>query len=240
MQTDPRDGRASLLNSAELEAFFSTPEGADSNEGAGAFEAAKHQANKGYLTAEVRARIDALRTRATGGGAAAHCEQRGHHPGGPGPPISRGSRRLREHRTLTVVVDPSLVLKWVLLEDHTEDALELWDRWQSASEHLIFPPVFRSEITKALHQRVHRQEISPIAAADMLDTLLNLVDTDEPSVLYDRALALASSLGQDTVHTSLYLALAELWDCELWTADRPFTKTSRQRSTSVRWVRDDA
>lgn len=132
------------------------------------------------------------------------------------------------------------MLKWVLLEDHTEDALELWDRWQSASEHLIFPPVFRSEITKALHQRVHRQEISPIAAADMLDTLLNLVDTDEPSVLYDRALALASSLGQDTVHTSLYLALAELWDCELWTADRPFTKTSRQRSTSVRWVRDDA
>jgi len=111
---------------------------------------------------------------------------------------------------LTVVVDPSLVLKWVLSEDHTEDALELWDRWQSASEHLIFPPVFRSEITKALHQRVHRQEISPIAAADMLDTLLNLVDTDEPSVLYDRALALASSLGQDTVHTSLYLALAEL------------------------------
>ena len=68
MQTDPRNGRASLLNSAELEAFFSTPEGADSNEGAGAFEAAKHQANKGYLTAEVRARIDALRTRATGGG----------------------------------------------------------------------------------------------------------------------------------------------------------------------------
>ena len=67
VQTDPRDGRASLLNSAELEAFFSTPEGADSNEGAGAFEAAKHQANKGYLTAEVRARIDALRTRATGG-----------------------------------------------------------------------------------------------------------------------------------------------------------------------------
>jgi hypothetical protein len=62
VQTDPRDGRASLLNSAELEAFFSTSEGADSNESAGTF-----QANNGYLTAEARARIDALRIRATGG-----------------------------------------------------------------------------------------------------------------------------------------------------------------------------
>jgi predicted nucleic acid-binding protein len=141
---------------------------------------------------------------------------------------------------LTVVVDPSLVLKWVLLEDHTEEALELWDRWQSESEHLISPPIFRSEITNALHQRVHRREISPVDAAEMLDTMLSLVDTDEPSVLYDRALALAGSLGQYTVHGSLYLALAELWDCELWTADRRFAKTSRQRSTSVRWVGDDA
>jgi|GEM_PF-1441729 hypothetical protein len=67
VQTDPRDGRASLLNSDELEAFFTTPEGADLNEGIGAIEAARNQANKGYLTAEARARIDTLRSRATGG-----------------------------------------------------------------------------------------------------------------------------------------------------------------------------
>ena len=67
VQTDPRDGRASLLNSAELEAFFSTSEGADSNQRADALEATKHQTNNGYLTAEARSRIDALRIRATGG-----------------------------------------------------------------------------------------------------------------------------------------------------------------------------
>lgn len=86
---------------------------------------------------------------------------------------------------MTVVVDASLALKWVLLKTHTEEALELWDRWQSASEHLISPPVFRSEITNALHHRVNRQKISPVDAAEMLDTLLNLIDIDEPSVLYD-------------------------------------------------------
>ena len=74
----------------------------------------------------------------------------------------------------------------------------------------------------------------------MLDTLISLVAIDEPSVLYDRALALAGSLAQDTVHGLLYPALAKLWDCTLWTANRSFIRTSRQHSTSVRWVGGDA
>ena len=141
---------------------------------------------------------------------------------------------------MIVVVDASLALKWALLEDYTEAALKLWDRWQSASEHTISHLAFRYEITNKLHQRVHRLEISPVDASEMLDTLINLVAIDEPSVLYDRTLALAGSLAQDTVHGSLYLALAKLWDCKLWTADRSFARTSRQRSTSVRWVGVDA
>jgi predicted nucleic acid-binding protein len=141
---------------------------------------------------------------------------------------------------LTVVVDASLALKWALQEDYTAEALVLWDRWQSASEHLISPPIFRSEVTNALHQRVRRQEISPADAAEMLDTLISLVATDEPSVLYDRALALAGGLGQDAIHDSLYLALAELWGCDMWTADRRFAKSARKRSANVRCVGDDA
>ncbi len=141
---------------------------------------------------------------------------------------------------MTVVIDASLALKWALLEDHTEEALALWDRWQTTSEHLISPPVFRSEVANALHQRVRRREISPADAAEMLDTLLSLVDTDEPSVLYDRALALAGALGQGAVYDSLYLALAEMWDCEMWTADRRFARASRKRSASVRCVGDDS
>ena len=74
----------------------------------------------------------------------------------------------------------------------------------------------------------------------MLDTLISLVHIDEPSVLYDRALALAGGLAQNTIHDSLYLALAELWGCEMWTADRRFARASRKRSAKVRCVGDDA
>ena len=67
VQTDPHDGRASLLNTAELETFFSPPEGAVSHKGDGSLESVTHQANIGYLSAEARARIDALRVRANEG-----------------------------------------------------------------------------------------------------------------------------------------------------------------------------
>jgi hypothetical protein len=67
VQTDPRDGRATLLSSAELEALFSIPGETDVNTDSDTFAAAKSQAQKGYLTTEARARIDALRFRATGG-----------------------------------------------------------------------------------------------------------------------------------------------------------------------------
>lgn len=63
VQTDPRDGRASLLSSAELEALFSIPRETSVNTDT----TVKDKAGKGYLTAEARARIDALRFRATGG-----------------------------------------------------------------------------------------------------------------------------------------------------------------------------
>ena len=40
---------------------------------------------------------------------------------------------------MTVVVDASVALKWVLEEDGTDEALALWDRWQTAGERLIAP-----------------------------------------------------------------------------------------------------
>ena len=66
-QADPRDGRATLLSSAELEALFSVPRETDVSAEADTPAAAKSATGSGYLTPEARARIDTLRLRATGG-----------------------------------------------------------------------------------------------------------------------------------------------------------------------------
>lgn len=137
---------------------------------------------------------------------------------------------------MTVVVDASVALKWALEEVHTEDALALWDRWQAAGERVIAPPLFRSEVTNALHQRVRRGQLQVFDAANILGTLVAIVATDEPEGLYDRALSLASALDLSSTYDATYLALAEFEACEMWTADLRFVHSVQDRFRQVRAI----
>ena len=137
---------------------------------------------------------------------------------------------------MTVVVDASLALKWVLQEEHTEEALVLRDHWQEAAEFVIAPPIFRSEATNALHQRVRRRQLSRSDAADILDSLMPAVATAEPVGLYSRALTLAGELGLGSTYDALYLALAESEGCEMWTADQRLVRSAQPRFPQVRGV----
>ena len=137
---------------------------------------------------------------------------------------------------MTVVVDASLALKWFLSEEHTPLALALWDHWQQTSDPLMAPPIFRSKVTNVLHRSVRRQLLSPPDAADVLDTLMSLVPIHEPPGLYTRAMTIAVSLGLGSTYDSIYLALAEAENCEMWTADRKFVRAAQQRFSQVRWI----
>lgn len=140
---------------------------------------------------------------------------------------------------MTVVADASLALKWVLPEEeHTEDALALWDAWQDAGELIIAPPIFRPEVTNALHQLVRHGHIARADAAEMLDPLISLVALREPLELYSRALTLAGELGLSATYDALYLALAESEGCELWTADRRLVRSVGTRFPLARWLAD--
>lgn len=137
---------------------------------------------------------------------------------------------------MTVVVDASLALKWALPEEHTERALALWDLWQEAAEQVIAPPLFRAEVTNVLHQLVRRGHLNPDDAADILESLISIVESGEPPSLYDRALALASGLSLGATYDALYIALAEIEECEMWTADRRLVRSVQERVPKVRWV----
>ena len=137
---------------------------------------------------------------------------------------------------MTVVVDASVALQWILQEQDTEAALALWDRWQETAEWVIAPPLFRPEVANALHQMVRREHISRFDARDLLDVLMSAVATVEPSGLYNRALAMASELGLGSTYDAVYLALAESEECEVWTADRRLYRSVRERLRYVRLI----
>ena len=137
---------------------------------------------------------------------------------------------------MTVVVDASLALKWVLQEEHTEEALSLWDIWQAAAEVVIAPPIFRSEVTNALHQYVRRGHVTRKDGSEALESLLSLVAVREPPELYQRALTLAGELVLGATYDTLYLALAESAACEMWTADMRFVRSAQPRFPQLRGV----
>ena len=141
---------------------------------------------------------------------------------------------------MTVVVDASVSLKWVLPEKDTKNALEFWDEWEDAAEPVVAPPIFRAEITNALHKRARRGDISHLDALEMLGSLLGIVAIREPEGLYTSALSLADELGMSASYDALYLALAESVRCEVWTADGPFYRSSRRRHPRVRLMRRSA
>ena len=130
---------------------------------------------------------------------------------------------------MTVVVDASVALKWVIEEEGTDEALALWDRWQAGGERVIAPPVFRAEVANALRQFVRRGLAATLEAADLLETLLETVAVEDPPHLYRRSLELADAFDLGAVYDALYLALAERENCEVWTADRKLARAVDNR-----------
>ena len=137
---------------------------------------------------------------------------------------------------MTVVVDASLALKWVVEEEDTEPAIALRAEWFEMGELLLAPSIFGAEVTNALHRKARRGEMDLGDAQRAAGYLVSAVAPGEPPGLYGRALDLAAAFRLGAVYDGLYVALAELEGCEMWTADRRLVNAVQRDFPQVRWV----
>ena len=137
----------------------------------------------------------------------------------------------------TVVVDASLAVKWVLLEEHSAEAVQLLGTWDEQGFDLVAPSWFPCEVSNVLFQRYRNGIVSAEQARSALIYLLRLVPSSdyEPTAAV-RALELATRFSLRATYDSHYLALAEHLDCELWTADQRFWNATRATFPRVRWI----
>lgn len=136
-----------------------------------------------------------------------------------------------------VVVDASLVVKWLVLEVHSDKAYELARSWVRTGVRPMAPHLMPVEAANALYRRAQRKDISAEASEKLLDGLLSAgIEMVTPQGLYQRALALASRLGLSAVYDACYLALADMLDCDLWTADERLCRSVGLRFPRVKWV----
>jgi predicted nucleic acid-binding protein len=117
---------------------------------------------------------------------------------------------------MTLVVDASVALKWVLAEPGQAAADALLD------EDLVAPSLWLLEAANALWRRSLRGELSAGEAEERLSELFNAPVTSVPiEDDLSMAAALAQRLGHP-VYDCLYLALALREQTQVVTADRRF------------------
>ena len=121
---------------------------------------------------------------------------------------------------MTVIVDTSIVLKWIIAEHDRPQALRLRQKWADLEEDIIAPPIFRPELANALYQLTKRRVLSPNEARVAYEEMEPVVAIREPAGLALLALSVADRFALPAVYDSFYLALSDLERCECWTADR--------------------
>ena len=119
---------------------------------------------------------------------------------------------------MTLVVDASVAVKWFIIEPGRPEARRLLDREQ----RLIAPELLVAEVVNVLWQRLISGAIARSQAAEAARELPQLLSELCPLVsLATRALAIADEL-RHPAYDCFYLALAEVRDARLVTADRRF------------------
>ena len=117
---------------------------------------------------------------------------------------------------MTIVIDASVAVKWVLGESDSDAAVALRD------EELIAPVLWLAEAANVLWRRARADEITGEQANTRLSELVKAPVASLPIEAHlERALALAMEIGHP-VYDCLYLALALRHDTHVVTADRRF------------------
>lgn len=134
-----------------------------------------------------------------------------------------------------VCVDASFALKVVLFEPERERVRAQWANWIEGGTAVIAPWLFPFEIHSVLRGKVTRGEVAELEAVQAWRTLRrHAVRTVHPRGLFDRAWAIARELGEAATYDAIYLAVADLRDCELWTADERFASAASRRYPKIR------
>lgn len=140
-----------------------------------------------------------------------------------------------------VVVDTSIVVKWVLDEPDSAIALALLRKWMAEATVIHAPALLAYEVTNVLYQRVRKGELSfdkaKQALTDVFSSELKLKFSEHPT-LSMRAMELAHQHALSATYDPHYLALAEHENCEYWTADTRLRNGVKGKLTWVRWLGD--
>lgn len=119
---------------------------------------------------------------------------------------------------MPICVDASIVVKWLVSEEGSEQATRLLEAW--AGSALVAPAFMPTEVASTLRKKLRRGEMTVEEGEARLARLAELgIDLFADDATLRRAWALAARFEQPTLYDAVYLAVAERAQAEFWTAD---------------------
>jgi predicted nucleic acid-binding protein len=104
---------------------------------------------------------------------------------------------------------------------------------------LVAPPGFPGEVLNALYQQERRSALLPVDVDDALERLDALpFEVAASAGLLEDALALARQFSLGATYDGQYLALAQAFDVEFWTADQRLIGAVTPSFPLIRWIGD--
>ncbi len=144
-----------------------------------------------------------------------------------------------DSRSGSVVVDASFALKLVLPEEHSEYVRQVWESWVKDGTDVAAPYLLIYEVTSVLRNKVFRGELSPEEGEAALLAIeaqgIHLLHVDG---LEQIAWNLATDFNRPAAYDTTYLALAQVLNCEFWTADARLKNAIQGKLPYLRWVGD--
>ena len=134
-----------------------------------------------------------------------------------------------------VIVDASFAVKWVVDELGTPEATALRRDWLAAGVRIVAPRLILYETASALLNKARFEGMTIDEAVVAMDSFLETgIELQDSPQTHARAIQISEEIRHGSVYDPHYLALAEIFDCEVWTADRPFYNRARLRGHSIR------
>ena len=140
-----------------------------------------------------------------------------------------------------VCFDASVAVKWVLREDGTDVARRILADVLRGGQRIVAPPHLIAEVTSAVYRRLRIGDILLPEALERVSTFISIpIESVAPPALAPRAIQLASEFRWGYPYDTMYLAVGELLDCVVWTADRDFHRDAHPAYPRLRLLADQS
>lgn len=137
----------------------------------------------------------------------------------------------------SVCIDANIII-WSLLPFPLSDEAEAQlAHWQREEVTLIAPALLAFEVTSSIRRLVYLEEITADQGEKAFEQFQRIdVRLSHRKGIFPLAWELAKKFNRPRAYDAVYLAMAQLNNCEFWTADEKLYNSVKEEVHWVKWI----